>query len=149
MSDAEKALAIWFQEVRYRHHAGGDNNELLDPVKVLNIYGYNTCRNDSIALATLWKAVRGGNQVSDYFDIETPRFAIERGPAWLKIDPATGLLSGTPDAAGRVAVAVTATIDREVRKLDEKALVWGREKVLSTATERVGAGTQKLAIDVQ
>jgi len=37
----------------------------------------------------------------------------------------------------------------EVRKLDEKALVWGREKVLSTATERVGAATQRFAIGVQ
>src|SRR5512139_941373 len=56
MTDAEKAFALWFQQIRYRHHSGGDNNELLDPVKVFNIYGYNTCGNDSIALATLWRA---------------------------------------------------------------------------------------------
>jgi hypothetical protein len=56
MTDAEKAFALWFQEIQYRHHSGGDNNELLDPVKVFNIYGYNTCGNDSIALATLWRA---------------------------------------------------------------------------------------------
>ncbi len=55
MTDAEKAFALWFQEIEYRHHSGGDNNELLDPVKVFNIYGYNTCGNDSIALATLWR----------------------------------------------------------------------------------------------
>ncbi len=51
-----KAFALWFQEIQYRHHSGGDNNELLDPVKVINIYGYNTCGNDSICLATLWRA---------------------------------------------------------------------------------------------
>ena len=56
MTDAEKAFALWFQEIQYRHHSGGDNNELGDPVKVFNIYGHNTCGNDSIALATLWRA---------------------------------------------------------------------------------------------
>jgi hypothetical protein len=56
MTDSEKAFALWFQEIEYRHHSGGDNNELLDPVKVFNIYGYDTCGNDSIALATLWRA---------------------------------------------------------------------------------------------
>jgi hypothetical protein len=33
MTDAEKAFAIWFQEIQYRHHASGDNNDLGDPVK--------------------------------------------------------------------------------------------------------------------
>ena len=56
MTDAEKAFALWFQEIQYRHHSPGDNNELLDPVKVFNVYGYNTCGNDSICLATLWRA---------------------------------------------------------------------------------------------
>jgi hypothetical protein len=39
MTDAEKAFALWFQEIQYRHHSPGDNNELLDPVKVFNVYG--------------------------------------------------------------------------------------------------------------
>ena len=55
MTDAEKAFALWFQEIRHRHHSAGDNNELGDPVKVFNVYGYNTCGNDSICLATLWR----------------------------------------------------------------------------------------------
>ncbi|MCX7047817.1 MAG: hypothetical protein NTX50_20320, partial [Candidatus Sumerlaeota bacterium] len=55
MSDADKAFALWFQEIQNRHHSAGDNNELGDPVKVFNIYGYNTCGNDSISLATLWR----------------------------------------------------------------------------------------------
>ena len=93
--------------------------------------------------------MKGSDQVSGYFDIEKPKFALDQGPAWLKIDEATGVLSGTPDAAGKVQVAVTATIDRQVRKLDEKALVWGNEKVLATTTERVGTATQKFVIDVQ
>ena len=56
ITEAEKAFALWFQEIQYRHHSAGDNNELGDPVKVFNIYGYNTCGNDSICLATLWRA---------------------------------------------------------------------------------------------
>jgi predicted PP-loop superfamily ATPase len=101
------------------------------------------------SLGDLSARVQGGNQVGGYFDIEKPKFALAQGPAWLKIDGVTGILSGTPSAAGRVEVAVTATIDREVRKLDEKALVWGRETVLSTGTEHVGTTTQKFVIDVQ
>ena len=55
MTDEEKAFALWFQQIRYRHHSGGDNSELGDAVKVFNIYGYNTCGNDSICLGTLFK----------------------------------------------------------------------------------------------
>ena len=55
MTDAEKARALWWQEVQHRFHFEGDNGELLDPVKVFNVYGYNTCGNDSICLAGLWR----------------------------------------------------------------------------------------------
>jgi D-amino peptidase len=115
--------------------------------KVGQEYKYKVSANRS--LGDLSARMQGGNQVAGYFDIEKPKFTLAQGPAWLKIDEATGILSGTPEAAGKVEVAVTVTIDRQLRKLDEKALVWGREEVLSTATERVGAATQKFVIDVQ
>jgi hypothetical protein len=115
--------------------------------KVGAAYRYVVCANRS--LGHLSARMKDGQQVSGYFDIEKPRFALERAPAWLKLDETTGVLSGTPDAAGEVEVAVTATIDREVRKLDEKTLAWGNEKVLSTDIERVGAATQKFVIVVQ
>ena len=54
MSDEEKALALWYQQVTHRYHWVGDNQELGDPVKVYNVYGHNTCGNDSICLAGLW-----------------------------------------------------------------------------------------------
>jgi hypothetical protein len=54
MTDREKAYALWFQEICHRYHWAGDNSELGDPVKVFNIYGHNTCGNDSICLAGLW-----------------------------------------------------------------------------------------------
>ncbi len=62
MTDREKAYALWFQEIQHRYHWEGDNNELGDPVKVFNVYGHNTCGNDSISLAGLWK--RAGLKVS-------------------------------------------------------------------------------------
>lgn len=55
MTDQEKATAIWWQEIQHRFHYPGENRELLSPVKVLNVYGHNTCGNDSICLAGLWK----------------------------------------------------------------------------------------------
>ena len=57
-------------------------------------YRYQVCANRS--LGDLSARMKGKEQVSGYFDIEKPRFALERGPAWLKIDEATGVLSGTP-----------------------------------------------------
>jgi hypothetical protein len=110
-------------------------------------YRYQVCATRS--LGHLSARMKGNQQVSGYFDIEKPRFSLEHGPAWLKIDEATGVASGTPDAAGKVEVAVTVTIDREVRSLDEKALAWGNEKVLSTTTERVGTATQRYVIDAR
>jgi hypothetical protein len=89
-----------------------------------------------------------GKGASNFWDIEKPKFAIERGPKWLKVDPATGVLSGTPDAPGKAEVVVTATIDRQVRKLDEGALKWGQEKIASTTSETVGTSTQPFVIEV-
>src|SRR5690242_16914771 len=53
MTDQEKATALWWQQVQHRFHYQGDNRELASPVKVLNVYGHNTCGNDSICLAGL------------------------------------------------------------------------------------------------
>ncbi len=100
------------------------------------------------SLGDLRTRVVGGKETMNYWDLETPRFAIQEGPAWLKIDASTGLVSGVPDRAGKVAIVVTATIDREVRSLDNRSLSWGVEKVLSTGTQRVGVGSQKFTIDV-
>ena len=62
MSDKEKAFALWWQEIRTRWHWHGDNPELCDPVKDFNVYGHNTCGNDSMILASLWK--RAGLKVA-------------------------------------------------------------------------------------
>jgi hypothetical protein len=101
------------------------------------------------SLGDLSSRMKGDQQQSGYYDIEKPKFALQRGPVWLKIDEATGVLSGTPDVAGKVQVALSATIDRQVRKLDEKVLAWGNEKVLSTTTQRDGTATQEFVLDVR
>ncbi len=93
--------------------------------------------------------MNGGHEAEGYFEIEKPAYKLEQAPAWLKIDAATGLLSGTPDAPGKVAVAVTAVDSRQVQDLDEKAWIWGQEKVLSTATKQSDPATQKFTIVVE
>lgn len=100
------------------------------------------------SLGDLRLRVVNGRETASFWDIEHPRFAIAEGPAWLKIDPSTGLLSGTPVVAGKIDVAVTVTIDQEVRKLDDGTLGWGIEKVVSTSKERVGSATRMFSIEV-
>ena len=109
-------------------------------------YRYQVLANRS--LGDLSSRMADNRQVSGYFDIEKPRFTLTQRPAWLRIDEATGVLSGTPDVSGRADVIVTVAIDRQVRKLDEAVLRWGGEKVLSVDIERVGVTTQKFVIDV-
>jgi hypothetical protein len=101
------------------------------------------------SLGDLSARMNDNDQVSGYFDIEKPKFILARGPAWLKVDEHTGVLSGTPDAAGKDEVEVKAVIDRELRNLDEKALSWGNEKILSTNIEQVGGASQDFTIQVQ
>ncbi|HUT33932.1 MAG TPA: hypothetical protein VNE39_10645 [Planctomycetota bacterium] len=100
------------------------------------------------SLGDLRMRVVGGKETVSFWDIEKPRFALQKGPAWLKSDNATGALSGTPDAPGKAEVVVSVTLERERRQLDERALSWGQEKVLSTRLEQVGSATQRFVIDV-
>jgi hypothetical protein len=109
-------------------------------------YGYPLATIRS--LGDVRTRVVNGKETMNYWDVEAPRFALEQGPSWLKIDPATGVLSGVPDRPGNAAVVVTATIDRQVRSLDTRALSWGQEKVVSTRTEKAGVATQKFTIEV-
>ena len=100
------------------------------------------------SLGDLRLRIVNGKETASFWDIEKPRFAIQKGPAWLKIDAATGVLSGTPDVAGKVNVAVTVTIDLEMRELDDARLGWGIETVISTSIERVGSATRRYSIEV-
>jgi hypothetical protein len=55
MTDREKALALWRFQTTHRFHATTGDAEANDPVKVINVYGYSTCGDDSICLAGLWR----------------------------------------------------------------------------------------------
>jgi hypothetical protein len=101
------------------------------------------------SLGDLRTRVVGGKETMSYWDIERPRFVLERGPRWLTVDAATGLLSGTPDQSGAAEVVVAVTLEREGRALDEAALNWGIEKVVSSGTERVGSARQSFVIEVE
>jgi hypothetical protein len=57
-------------------------------------------------------------------------------------------LSGVPGRPRKVDIVVTATIDRDVRNLDPRQLSWELEKVVATATQRVGVAEQTFTIDV-
>src|SRR6185312_5356547 len=100
------------------------------------------------SIGDLRTRVVDGKEVMNYWDVESPRFTLRKGPKWLKIDAASGLLSGVPDRAATEEVIVAAAIDREVRNLDAGKLMWGLEKVDSTKTQRIGIATQKFAIRV-
>jgi hypothetical protein len=100
------------------------------------------------SLGDLRMRVVAGKETTSYWDIEQPRYRIERGPAWLTIDEESGMMSGTPDALGKAEVVVGVTLHRELRRLDGEALKWGVEKVVSSGRETVGTSTQRFFIDV-
>jgi hypothetical protein len=100
------------------------------------------------SLGDLRMRVIGGKETMSFWDIERPRFELERGPRWLKIDSTTGLLSGTPDQPGRFEVVIAATLLGNARRLDEDALKWGVEKVVSSSTQPLGRASQSFVIAV-
>jgi hypothetical protein len=100
------------------------------------------------SLGDLRTRVVSGKETMSYWDVEKPRFALQKGPRWLKIDERNGVLSGVPKSPGTFVITVTATIDREARKLDERALSWGQEKVLSSSTQKVGTAVQTFTLKV-
>jgi hypothetical protein len=100
------------------------------------------------SLGDLRTRVVNGKETMNFWDVERLHFEIQRGPQWLSIAGATGLLSGTPDRPGSSEVVVSVTLERDVRRLDEEALKWGVEKVVSSGTETFGSATQSFVIEV-
>ena len=90
-----------------------------------------------------------GKEATGFWDIEQPRFALVKGPPWLKIDAKTGVLSGVPDSPGTVEVGVSVILERGVRRLDDTRLSWGNELVKQIATEKVGSTTERFRIKVK
>jgi hypothetical protein len=90
-----------------------------------------------------------GREVMNYWDVEQVRFRIEKGPAWLTIDEASGLLSGKPNGAGRDEVVISATIEHEHRALDPAQLQWGIEKVTESRVRSAGTAKQRFVIETK
>ena len=101
------------------------------------------------SLGDLRTRVVNGKEVMNYWDIERLQFQIKSGPEWLSINEATGVLSGKPDRAGKSEVVVLATLERDQQRLDEEALKWGIQKVVSSGRLSVGSATQSFSIDVE
>ncbi len=56
------------------------------------------------------RTIGGESYNAAFWDAEKPRFALAKGPPWLKIDPATGVLEGTPPEPGEHPVRVSVEI---------------------------------------
>ena len=95
------------------------------------------------SLGDLRTHVVGQREIMKYWDIEQPRYRIEQGPTWLKIDEATGHLSGRPVGPGKFNVVVAVILEKE-NELDPALLQWGIEKVDGTGTDIVGSSTKVL-----
>jgi len=100
------------------------------------------------SLGDLRLRVVEGKEVASFWDIEKPRFALVQGPEWLRLDQATGVLHGMPDAAGNADVVVKVTLEKSVRRLDPARLSWGQELVKDVGVEQVGSAMQKFRIAV-
>jgi hypothetical protein len=100
------------------------------------------------SLGDLRTRVEGGKETMSFWDVERLIFRIQEGPEWLAIDEATGELTGTPDRVGKEPVVIAVTLKRPERRLDESALKWGIEKVVSSETISASTATQRFEIDV-
>jgi hypothetical protein len=95
-----------------------------------------------------------GRETASFWDVETPRFALQQGPSWLRINERTGALEGVPDAAGTVDVVVTVALERSVRRLQDAGpkpwnLGLGKDPTREVATESAGTATRRFQITVR
>jgi len=95
-----------------------------------------------------------GDAVAGYWDAEHPRFALRRGPSWLRVDGSTGTLSGVPDATGASEAEVEVTLERSVRRFkDGGARPWnlglGKDPALDVVTEEMGRAVRRFEVVVE
>jgi len=88
-------------------------------------------------------------QVVKFWDVQEAGYSLLEGPAWLRIDEATGLLSGKADAPGKYKVVVAARLQRKLEKLDLDALAWGLRRVTGEAFEEMGPSIQKFVLEAR
>ena len=82
-----------------------------------------------------------------FWKIEPLQFSLTQKPAWMSINPDTGLITGTSDGTGGP-VTVSVALMREHRLVhDENAIVWGNEYEKSKTYETVGPVTQQFVLN--
>jgi hypothetical protein len=94
-----------------------------------------------------------GRETAGFWDVETPRFTLRRGPSWLRIDERTGALEGVPETAGTVDAVVTVTLERSVRRLQDGGprpwnLGWGKDPTRDVVKEPAGEASRRFRITV-
>jgi len=81
-----------------------------------------------------------------FWKIEPLKFSLTQKPDWMRIDPDTGLITGTPDGTGGP-VTVSVTLTKEHRLVhDENAIVWGNEYEKEKTYEVVGPVIQQFVV---
>ena len=90
-----------------------------------------------------------GKLTANFYDIEKPKFAIEQGPKWLKVDPATGRAFGHARCGrqGRSRGYAPPSTAKFANTTPGRSR-WGSEKITEVATENLGTATQPFVIEV-
>jgi hypothetical protein len=94
-----------------------------------------------------------GEERASFWDIERPRFVLEEGPRWLRVDERTGELSGVPEVTGTFEVALGVTLERTVRRLEAGGpppwnLGLGKRKTEWVGPENAGTAIRRFRIRV-
>lgn len=83
-----------------------------------------------------------------FWKLEPLKFALTQKPAWMTINPDTGLVTGTSDGTGGP-VTVSVTLIREHRVVHDKDnITWGNEHEQSRTYEDIGPAIQQFVVNV-
>jgi hypothetical protein len=82
-----------------------------------------------------------------FWKIEPLKYSLTQKPAWMSINPDTGLITGKSDGTGGI-VIVNVTLTKEHRLVhDENAIVWGNEYEKSKTYETVAPVAQQFVVN--
>jgi hypothetical protein len=84
MTDREKCLAVYYQQIKHVRHMSGPSAQINRPVKAINIFGYNTCGDDSACMERLWKHM--GFQTNPVHALSHTISMVEYDGGWHMLD---------------------------------------------------------------
>ena len=100
------------------------------------------------SLGDLRTRVVNGKETMNFWDVERPRFQHPAGTAHGSRSTRRPVCFRARPIDREAEVVVTVELERDLRRLDEEALKWGIEKVVSSGTETAGSATQGFVIEV-